>query len=144
MEKMKFSIEIDASKEMVWRTLWEDATFRDWADIIDEGMYIDGDLKEGNTIQFRSSVNGYGVSSLVEQFTPNDRASFRHSSDTQENGTKERDNEWTGGTESYTLTGDKMTVLTIESDIPPEQKATFTIRMPKALERIKTLAEMRQ
>ena len=40
MRKIQFSIEINASKENVWNTLWADATFRDWANVIDEGTYI--------------------------------------------------------------------------------------------------------
>ena len=42
MKELQFSIEIKAPIERVWATLWEDATFRDWASIIDEGTYIKG------------------------------------------------------------------------------------------------------
>ena len=66
MKTIEFSIEINAAKECVWATLWEDATFRDWASLIDEGTYMKGIMKEGNEIQFLSSVNGYGVTGLVE------------------------------------------------------------------------------
>ncbi len=38
MKKNQFTISINATKEKVWKTLWEDATFRDWANIIDEGI----------------------------------------------------------------------------------------------------------
>jgi len=142
MKNIQFSIDINASKEKVWKTLWEDATFRDWANIIDEGMYLKGDLKEGNEIQFISSVNGYGVTSLVEKYSPNEFALFRHNADTQESGEQERENEWTGGTESYALTEkDGTTTLTVKTDIPLEQEETFNTRIPKALERLKTLAE---
>lgn len=58
MKELQFSIEINAPKERVWATLWEDKTFRDWADIIDEGTYMQGEMTEGNEIQFISSVNG--------------------------------------------------------------------------------------
>ena len=37
MKEIQFTIEINASKERVWATFWEDVTFRDWANIIDEG-----------------------------------------------------------------------------------------------------------
>ena len=40
MKKIQFSIEINASKENVWNTLWGDSAFRYWAGIIDEGTYI--------------------------------------------------------------------------------------------------------
>jgi hypothetical protein len=44
--------------------------------------------------------------------------------------------------ESYSL-GEKdgVTTLTVATDVPPEQVETFQIRFPKALERVKILAE---
>jgi len=145
MKEIQFSIEINASKEKVWKILWGNATFRDWASIIDEGTYIKGVMKEGNEIQFISSVSGYGVTSLVEIFSPNEFVLFRHSADTKESGEQEREKEWTGGTESYSLTEkDGITTLTVKTDIPYEQEETFNIRFPRALERVKTLAEKKQ
>ncbi|WP_146199458.1 hypothetical protein [Faecalicatena contorta] len=142
MKEIQFSIEINASKESVWATLWEDITFRDWANIIDEGTYMNGVMNEGNEVQFVSSVNGYGVTSLIEKLNPNEFVLFRHSADTKENGQEEREKEWTGGRESYSLIEKNgVTTLIIKTDVPQEQKETFKIRFPRALERIKTLAE---
>lgn len=103
MKNIAFSIEIHASKDKVWATLWEDGTFRDWASLIDEGTYMKGIMTEGNEIQFLSSVNGYGVTSLVAKLSPNKYVLFRHNADTKESGQQEREKEWTGGTESYSL-----------------------------------------
>lgn len=142
MKKIEFSIAIKAAKEKVWATLWEDATFRDWASIIDEGTYMKGIMKEGNEIQFLSSVNGYGVTSLIAKLIPNEYVLFRHRADTKETGQQEREKEWTGGTESYSLAEKKgVTTLIVKTDVPDEQEETFSIRIPEALERIKTLAE---
>jgi len=142
MKKIQFSIEINAAKENVWNTLWSDATFRDWANVIDEGTYIKGIMKEGNEIQFISSVNGYGVTSLIEILSPNEFVLFRHSADTKENGEQEREKEWTGGEESYSLIEKNgITTLLVKMDIPHVQEETFNDRFPRALERVKTLAE---
>ncbi len=142
MKEIQFSIEINASKEQVWATLWEDATFRDWSNIIDEGTYMKGVMKEGNEVQFISSSSGYGVTSLIEKHKPNEYILFRHSSDTKESGQQEREKEWTGGTESYSLTEeDGVTTLIVKTEVPQEQEETFNLRLPKALERVKTLAE---
>lgn len=91
INELQFSIEIKASKESVWATLWEDTSFRDWANITDEGTYLKGEMKEGNEIQFLSSVNGYGVTSLIEKFDPNAFILFRHRADTQASGQQERE-----------------------------------------------------
>ena len=142
MKKIQFSIEINASKERVWATLWEDVTFRDWANIIDEGTYMRGVMKAGNEIEFISSVNGYGVTSLIEKLIPNEFILFRHRADTKGSGQQEREKEWTGGTESYSLTEkDGVSVLIATADIPDELEEIFNIRLPRALDGIKALAE---
>ena len=144
MQKLQFSIKIEATKEKVWNTLWDDKTFCDWANIIDEGTYMRGIMKEGNEIQFISSVNGYGVTSLIEKLNPNEFILIRHSKDTKESGEQEREKEWTGGAESYSLTEiDGDTTLTVEMDVPQEQEETFNIRFPKALKCVKILAELK-
>lgn len=141
MGKMQFSIEIHAPKERVWDTLWQDETFRDWASIIDPGTYMVGDLKEGNEIQYISSENGYGVTSLVEKLTPGEFLLLRHSADTKEFGKKEREKDWTGGEEWYRLAEKNgTTTLTVAFDVPPEPEEYFKVNYPKALERVKVLA----
>ncbi len=144
MKTLRFSIRISAPKEIVWKSLWGDTSFRDWADTIDEGMYMEGTMKKGSEVHFMSSVNGYGVKSLVEKLVPHAYVLFRHKADTKELGKKERAKEWTGGWESYALTENNgTTTLTIETEVPAEQEETFDTRLPRALERIKALAEKR-
>ena len=82
MKEVRFSIDIYATKEMVWNTLWQDRTFRQWAGIIDPGTYMEGSLKEGAEVQFISSVNGYGVTSLVEELVKGEFLLLRHHADT--------------------------------------------------------------
>ncbi len=102
-----------------------------------------GELKEGGEVQFISSVNGYGVTSLVEKLILNKLVSFRNMADKKDSG--EREKEWTGGTESYSLAeNDGVTTLTVNMDVPPGQEETFKIRLPKALERVKILAEKKE
>jgi hypothetical protein len=145
MRKMPFTIEIQASKEKVWSTLWDDKTFLDWGNIIDEGQYKVGEMREGNEVQFISSVSGYGVTSLIEKLTPNEFVSFRQMADTKESGEQEREKEWTGGEESYSLSEkDGFTTVTVELDIPAGQEETFKVRFPRALERVKILAEKKE
>jgi hypothetical protein len=99
-------------------------------------------MKEGNEIEFISSVNGYGVTSIIEKLILNEFILFRHSADTKESGSEDREKEWTGGTESYTLIEKRgVTLLIVKTDVPEEQEETFNTRIPKALNRIKFLAE---
>jgi uncharacterized protein YndB with AHSA1/START domain len=142
MPKLDFSIAINAAKEKVWDTLWEDKTLRQWAGILDPGTYMKGDLQEGSEVQFISAENGYGVTSLVEKLIPGEFVLLRHSADTKENGAQARAKEWAGGQETYSLTGkDGITTLTVGFDVPPELEEYFQSNYPKALQRIKELAE---
>jgi hypothetical protein len=103
-----------------------------------------GEIKEGNEVQFISSVSGYGVTSLIEKLVLNEFMSFRQVADTKDSGAREREKEWTGGTESYSLAeNDDVTTLAVAIDVPPGQEETFEFRFPKALERVKILAEKR-
>lgn len=145
MKEMQFSIEIQATKERVWDTLWQDETFREWASIIDPGTYMVGDLKEGNEVQFISSSSGYGVTSLVAKLVAGEYLLLRHRADTQDEGTREREKEWTGGEERYSLREkDGATTITVAFDVPPELEEYFTVNYPKALERVKVLAERKK
>lgn len=142
MKRLRYSIEINAPQEDVWHTLWDDHSFRDWANLIDEGTYLVGELDEGSHVQWISASSGYGVTSLVEKLIPNEIVVFRHLADTMENGFLERENEWTGGREIYSLQAIKTgTQLTVELDAPPEQVETFERILPKVLARVKVLAE---
>lgn len=139
---MQFTIDIHATKQTVWDVLWQDATFREWAGIVDPGTYMKGELKEGGEVQFISAENGYGVTSLVEKLTPGEFLQLRHESDTQDSGTQERAKEWTGGTETYTLAeNDGTTTLTVAFGVPLKMVDYFKDAYPKALERVKEQAE---
>lgn len=145
MKELQFSIEINATRERVWDTLWQDETFREWASIIDPQTYMVGELKEGNEIQFISSASGYGVTSLVEKLVVGQFLLLRHHADTQESGKRERDQEWTGGAETYSLVNnDGATTLTVVFDVPPELEEEFKVSYPKALERVKMLSERKK
>ncbi len=142
MKEMQFSIEIHASRERVWDTLWQDETFREWASIIDPGTYMVGELKEGNEVQFISAENGYGVTSLVEKLIEGEFLLLRHSADTEDVGKRQREKEWTGGKEGYSLAEkDGATTLTVAFDVPLELEEVFKVSYPGALERVKLLAE---
>ena len=141
---MQFSIEIEAPREKVWQTLFDDKTFRDWGSIIDEGQYMEGVLAEGNEVQF-ISASGMGVTSVIEKLILHEYIAFKQVADTMDSGKKERDKEWTGGTESFELIEkNNSTNLIVKIDIPPGLEEIFEDRFPKALERVKILAEKKK
>ncbi len=144
MNNLQHSIEINASKEKVWKVLWGDETLRDWANIIDEGTYMEGTLQEGGEVTFMSA-SGYGVASKIEKMIPNEYVSFLWTSDItvgKDGAIEKRDTQWTGGKENYGLqeTNSKVT-LSVTQDVPDELVEHFKTKYPEALERVKVLAE---
>ena len=139
---VRFSIEIKAPRERVWEVMWADRTFRDWASLIDDGTHMVGELREGGEVQFISSDSGYGVTSRVLKLVPGAFVSFRQVLDTKEHGRLEREPEWAGGEESYALAEQGgVTTVTVNLDVPVGLEETFRERFPKALQRLRALAE---
>lgn len=142
MKELQFSININTNKEQVWNSLWNDKSFRIWANNIDEGTYLLGEMKEWGIVQFISSESGFGVNSWIEKLTEYEYVLFRHITDTKDNGKQVREDQWTWWTESYLLQENwGVTTLTIKSQIPDELSDIFNERIPKALESIKNLSE---
>ena len=56
MKKLQFSIEINAPKEKVWDTLWQDENYRKWTSVFIEGSFAESDWKEGGKIHFLTPV----------------------------------------------------------------------------------------
>lgn len=148
MKNIQNSIEINASKEKVWKVLWDDQTFRDWSGIIDEGTYMTGTLQEGNEINFIGNNDGdvrYGVTSRVEKLIPGSHILLTRIADilvNKDGSIQKRDNQWTGSSESYDLTErDGKVILSNALDVPDELVGYFENKLPLVLERIKFLAE---
>lgn len=139
---MQYTVLISATKQQVWSTIWGDETFRTWASIIDPGTYMVGELKEGGEVQFISAENGYGVTSTVVRLIPYEYVLLQHKVDTQNAGADTREEQWAGTSESYALSQiGSETLLTLLVDVPLELKDYFSEAYPRALTRIKELAE---
>lgn len=114
MVEIKCTIEISASKEIVWDALWNRETFPIRA----------------------------GVTSLVEKSRPGSFVLFQHVADTMESGASLRDQEWSGGQESYTLKeAGGVTTLSVSSDVPDELEEMIQDRLHQALAVLKHLVE---
>jgi hypothetical protein len=145
MERINFSISINAPKEKVWQVLWDDSSYRQWTSAFFEGSYaVTDNWKEGTKVLFLSP-GGSGMVSTVATNRANEYMSFRHLGEVKggvEDTTSEKVKSWTGSLENYTLTEtDGVTELGIEIDIPDEFKDMFMDMWPKALKLVKDLSE---
>ena len=144
MQKVTFSIPIKASKEKVWKTLLEDATYRKWTSPFTEGSYAETDWKEGSKALFLSP-SGEGMVSRIETHRPNDYLSILHLGVVKngvEDTTSDEVKAWAGAHENYTVKeADGVTTVSIEMDTTDEYKSYFEETWPKALAKLKDVAE---
>ncbi|TRZ41268.1 SRPBCC domain-containing protein [Robertkochia solimangrovi] len=141
---MTHSIVIDADREKVWKTLWEDETYRKWTAAFMEGSHAVSDWNEGSKILFKGPDNNGMVSMIAEKIEP-ELMTFRHLGvlkDGVEDTTSEEVKAWAGSREKYVLKDqDGHTHLEVVMDISPEYEQMFDEIWPKALLRVKELSE---
>jgi hypothetical protein len=146
MEKKEFDVMIDASPEKIWDVLWNENTYNKWTSEFSEGSYAETDWKEGSKILFLDG-KGQGMVSRVEEHRPNEYMSIKHVGmvkDGQEIMDGPEVEEWKGVLENYTLIpeGGK-TRLMVDVEVMDEWKEYFDNTWPKALNKVKELAEGR-
>jgi hypothetical protein len=149
MEKLHFNIEINAPKEKVWNTMLEDATYRLWTTPFSEGSYYKGDWSKGSKIIFlgpnpETGKEGGMVSRIAENKLY-EYISIEHLgiiNDGVEDTTSEEVKKWTPAFENYTFKEKNGTTeVLVEMDMNDEYKEMFEGMWPKALQKLKELAE---
>ena len=139
MKTRKFKIEINASREKVWKILWDDDPSRKWTSVFSEGSHAVTDWKEGSKIQFIDS-SGQGMYSIIDQKAENSLMMFKHLGELIDGVETERP--WAGARETYRLTENGHgTELAVEMDAEDEHEQYFAEVFPKALNLIKQLSE---
>jgi uncharacterized protein YndB with AHSA1/START domain len=147
LSRLSYSTTIDAPKEVVWRTMLEDETYRKWTSVFHEGSYAVTDWKEGSKALFLGP-DGSGMVSRVAEHRPNEFLSLEHQGmvkDGIEDTSSAEVRKWAGARENYTLREDKgRSTLTVDMDTSDDHKKYFEETWPKALAALKELAERRQ
>jgi hypothetical protein len=143
MEKLNFSTTIHAPKEKVWSVLWDKDSYPKWTSVFAEGSDAISDWEEGSKILFVSG--GEGMVSRIETKRPNEFMRFEHLGmikDNVEDTESEEVKKWAGAMQAYTLREENgKTLLAVDMDITPDFKDYFLTTWPKALEKVKELAE---
>lgn len=144
MKKLIFTTQINASKERVWDSLWEDQNYRYWTSVFAEGSSAESDWQEGSRILFGDG-KGSGMISKIARKIPNEFMSFEHLGEIKdgvEDFATAEEKGWAGALENYTLREEGgTTTLTVELDYNEEFAGYFQDTFPKALEKVKELAE---
>src|SRR5687768_15123433 len=108
MQKLHFTILIDAPREKVWHTMLDDATYRQWTEVFASGSHYMGSWEKGSKILFlapeEDSTSGM-VSRIVEN-RPYEFISIEHLGevhDGKEVTASEQVKTWSGAHENYTF-----------------------------------------
>jgi uncharacterized protein YndB with AHSA1/START domain len=150
MEKIHETIHINAPREKVWDVMLSDATYRDWTSVFNPGgSSFEGDWSEGSTMRFigpdpETGKSG-GMLSRVKENRKPEFISLEHYGiikDGVEDTTSDEVKKWTPAFENYTLNEkDGGTEVVVDIDTEKDYVSIFEGMWPKALARLKELAE---
>jgi len=148
MQKLKFSIEINATKEKVWNTMLEDKTYRIWTEAFSKGSHFIGDWSKGSKILFLGPNENGEMGGMVSRIKENKKYEFisiEHIGmvqDGKEDTTSEAIKVWAGALENYTFKDKSGTTeILVEMDSNEEYAEMFSSMWPKALQKLKEISE---
>lgn len=156
MQKLRFSILINAPREKVWHTMLDDETYRQWSEAFAPGSHFVGSWEKGCKIVFLAAKqNGY--SGYAARMADNRRYEFVSieyvaAVQNEMEDTTGEPASWSGAHENYTFIdrGDATEVIveldTIAIDMSelrvlPVEHEVFAQIWPEALQRLKEIAE---
>jgi predicted 3-demethylubiquinone-9 3-methyltransferase (glyoxalase superfamily)/uncharacterized protein YndB with AHSA1/START domain len=140
MQKINFSVAINATPECVWQILWDDHSYRGWTSIFQEGSYAESDWQEGSKVLFLDG-QGKGMVSTIARLVPQEVMSFKHLGVIKD-GAEDFSTDFGEAYETYFLkkTADG-TELVVELDSDPAYTAYFEGVFPSALQLVKSMSE---
>ncbi len=149
MKTLRFSTTINAPRKKVWHTMLDDAPYRDWTSAFNPGSFYRGDWSEGSKILFlgpdpTTGTEGGMVSRIAENRLY-EFISVEHLGVVQdgiEDTTSELAREWAPAYENYTFRErDGATEVQVDIDVTDDHASMFEQMWPRALSRLKQLAE---
>ncbi len=149
MQKLHYSIVINAPAAKVWNTMLDDKTYRQWTEAFSPGSHYKGDWNKGSKILFLGpgEQGESGMVSRIKENRNHEFISIEHLGMIQ-NGKEDTSSEeakaWAGALENYTLTEKKgVTELRIDltGNIAEEFVQMFDGMWPNALKKLKEISE---
>lgn len=150
MQKIHFSIFINATREKVWNTMLGKETYPIWTKAFSPNSNFEGGWEQGSKILFigtdENGENMGGMVGRIAEARPYEFMSIEHLGIIDKNGvedtTGEEARKWAPAFENYTFNEkDGGTEVVIDQDMQPEYKEMFNAMWPKALEALKELCE---
>jgi uncharacterized protein YndB with AHSA1/START domain len=147
MKKLEYTIDINAKRDKVWKTMLEPDTYQEWVSVSWPNSRYDGKWKQGEDIKFLGGGENQGgtKANLVEVRQP-EYLNANHiaiiNGDGTEDSTSEIAKGWVGTTEEYFFTekGDQ-TELRVVIHTNPDWESMFNDGWPNALKKLKEISE---
>lgn len=144
MQKLSYTIFINAPASRVWEVLWHDDTYRQWTSVFQEGSYAVSDWKEESDVHFLTP-KGAGMFAKIEKMIPNKFMSIRHMGEIKDfipQPVLVDAGDWGESYENYSLEEENnVTILTAELESREEHIQYFNDVFPEALKKVKEISE---
>lgn len=149
MNKIKFSITINAPKEKVWNTMLNEDTYSKWTSAFSPDSRFEGDWNKGSKIRFIGSGPDGKIGGMVSHIVENkpfEYISIEHLGIVREDGSEDITSDevktWAGAHENYLLKEDNgITEVIVDMDSNEEMEEMFKDMWPKALHKLKEIVE---
>ncbi len=150
MEKITFSTIINAPREKVWHVMLDDVIYQQWTKPFNEGSRYVGKWETGSEMRFigvkENGKESGGMYSKIKEARPYEFVSIEHLGIITETGeidtTSEEVKKWTPAFENYSFSNKEGgTEVLVELDISDEWKDMFNDMWPRALAKLKEVAE---
>lgn len=145
MEKLEYKTEIAARAAVVWETMLNQETYRQWVAKSWPESFYEGKWEAGELIRF-IGPDGSGTLAEIEAVIPHQKVFARHVAVLGPGGVEDRTSEvasgWVGTTEAYALAERAgKTTVTVTIETSKAWQPMFDEGWPTALEELKKLAE---
>lgn len=145
MERLHFTIQINASPEKVWHCLWEIENYKTWTNLFCSGSYYKTDsFTEGSKIHLLTP-SGEGMYSVLETVKENTFLALKHLGEIknfEEMPITGESETWTGAMETYALNEiENGTELTVNVDALEVYVGFMSKTFPLALNELKRISE---
>lgn len=148
MKTLHYEISINASREKVWDTLTNKATYEEWTNVFSPGSTYEGDWSEGSQILFLgpgdNGTKSGMIAKIVESRQP-EYISIKHIGMIEndiEDTTSEKVQAWAPAYENYTLEEiDGGTKCIVDMQSEEEMCEFFDQTWPQALQKLKEICE---
>lgn len=144
MQKLSYTIFINAPASRVWEVLWHDDTYKQWTSVFQEGSYAVSDWNEGSDVHFLTP-KGAGMFAKIEKMVPNQFMSIRHMGEIKDfipQPILVGASDWSESYENYRLEEENgVTILTAEIETQEEHIQYFNDVFPEALKKVKEISE---